>query len=61
MSLIYKQGCLQVAATRGDGETGENITENIKTIHSIPLRIHDQHVPEILEVRGEVYMSKTGL
>ncbi|MBU1776154.1 MAG: NAD-dependent DNA ligase LigA, partial [Gammaproteobacteria bacterium] len=53
----YEHGLLFQAATRGDGETGEDVTQNVLTIHSIPLRLHDCQA-EVLEVRGEVYMSR---
>ena len=56
-SARYENGRFVRGATRGDGTTGEDITENIKTIADLPLRLPDG-VPEILEVRGEVYMSK---
>src|SRR5487761_677858 len=58
ISLRYEQGALTVAATRGDGEVGEDVTRNIQTIRAIPLRLARRPVPELLEVRGEVYMSK---
>jgi DNA ligase (NAD+) len=57
INLRYEQGVLVQAATRGDGETGENVTQNIRTIHSIPLRLKACEAP-VLEVRGEVYMSR---
>ncbi len=59
VSLIYENGQLMRGATRGDGETGENITANLKTVSSIPLRLQGQY-PDWLEVRGEVYLSKAG-
>ncbi len=60
MSLLYENGVLVRAATRGDGETGEDVTANIRTIRSLPLRLHDDGsgIPPLLEVRGEVYVTK---
>ncbi len=58
VSLLYENGVLVRAGTRGDGTTGENVTQNIRTIHSIPLRLIGDDVPGILEVRGEVFMPK---
>jgi len=57
MNLRYEDGVLVQAATRGDGEVGEDVTQNIRTIGQIPLRL-PVGVPEILEVRGEVYMRR---
>jgi DNA ligase (NAD+) len=56
MSLRYEAGILVQAATRGDGEFGEDVTQNIRTVGQIPLRIHN--APAVLEVRGEVYMRR---
>ena len=58
LSIRYERGELVLAATRGDGSTGENVTQNVRTIRSIPLTLHGEHLPEILEVRGEVIMKK---
>jgi DNA ligase (NAD+) len=60
VSLHYENGLLTVAATRGDGYAGEDITANIRTIPSIPLKLRDGNVPDFVEVRGEVYMPKAG-
>ncbi len=57
ISLRYENGVLAQAATRGDGETGEEVTQNIRTIKSVPLRLQGVP-PAVLEVRGEVYMSR---
>ncbi len=59
ISLRYEQGVLMLAATRGDGETGEDVTANVRTIRSIPLRLHGRQAPpEVLEVRGEIYITR---
>ncbi|MCK9202479.1 MAG: NAD-dependent DNA ligase LigA [Gallionella sp.] len=57
VNLRYERGMLVQAATRGDGETGEDVTQNVRTIHCIPLHLKDC-AAEVLEVRGEVYMSR---
>jgi DNA ligase (NAD+) len=59
VELVYARGRLTVGSTRGDGIRGENVTQNLKTIHTIPLQILEQEVPApaLLEVRGEVYMN----
>ncbi|MFA6015411.1 MAG: NAD-dependent DNA ligase LigA [Gallionellaceae bacterium] len=57
INLRYENGVLVQAATRGDGETGEDVTQNIRTIHSIPLRLKNCNA-QVLEVRGEVFMGR---
>ena len=57
ISLVYRDGVLETGATRGNGEVGEDVTHNLRTIPTIPLRIEGDDVPALLEVRGEVYMS----
>lgn len=60
VSLMYENGVLVQAATRGDGTTGENITANVRTIRAVPLKLHGEGWPARLEVRGEVFMPKQG-
>ncbi|MFV2030489.1 NAD-dependent DNA ligase LigA [Neisseria sp. S1] len=58
VSLLYQNGVLVQAATRGDGSTGEDVTQNVRTISNVPLRLQGSNVPEMIEVRGEVLMLK---
>jgi DNA ligase (NAD+) len=60
VNLIYVNGILTKGATRGDGSIGEDVTQNVRTIHTIPLRIKDEPdnpAPELIEIRGEIYME----
>lgn len=61
VEVVYQNGVLTVGSTRGDGITGENVTQNLKTIHALPLKLLEQpgkEFPALLEARGEVYMTK---
>ena len=60
INLFYEDGILKIAATRGDGSTGENVTNNIRTIRTIPLKLLGNDFPKTIEIRGEVYISKKG-
>jgi DNA ligase (NAD+) len=60
VSFLYEHGALKLAATRGDGTTGEDVTHNVRTIPAVPLRLRGPKVPALLEVRGEVYMPRAG-
>ncbi len=60
VSLLYRDGVLVQGATRGDGFSGENITANVRTIASIPLKLQGQGFPPVLEVRGEIYLPRAG-
>ena len=58
INLRYENGVLMRATTRGDGETGEDVTENVRTVKQIPLRLNTTETPAVLEVRGEIYMKR---
>lgn len=60
VSLLYENGVLMRAATRGDGTTGEDITSNVRTIRAIPLKLRGENIPARLEVRGEVFLPQSG-
>ena len=60
ISLVYEDGVLTRAATRGDGTTGEDVTPNVRTIRAIPLRLRHLEPPRVIEVRGEIYLDKRG-
>jgi len=60
ISILYEKGQLIRAATRGDGRTGEDVTQNVRTIGSIPLRLRGNGIPDVLEARGEVFIPKKG-
>ena len=59
ISLIYEEGRLVCGATRGDGTTGEDVTQNVRTIDTVPLRLQGTGNPELLEVRGEIYFPRS--
>lgn len=60
ISIRYENGLLVQAATRGDGAVGEDVTENVRTIRNVPLKLHGKNVPQVVEIRGEIYMPKVG-
>jgi len=60
ITIHYKKGNLVLGATRGDGNTGDDITANLRTIRSIPLKLSGEHIPEFIEVRGEAYLPIEG-
>ena len=60
VSILYENGLLVQAATRGDGTTGEDITSNVRTIRAIPLKLRGDNIPQRLEVRGEVFLPQAG-
>jgi DNA ligase (NAD+) len=59
-NLRYEDGVLKIGATRGDGATGEDITANLRLVHGVPHKLKGAHPPKVVEVRGEVFMSKAG-
>ncbi len=59
-SILYENGVLTRAATRGDGQVGEDITQNVKTIANVPIKLRGKNIPSRVEVRGEVFMPKAG-
>jgi DNA ligase (NAD+) len=61
ISLTYEAGAFAVGATRGDGERGDDVTHNLRTLRELPLRLRTKHAPELVEVRGEVYMTRAEL
>ena len=60
VSILYRDGVLVYGATRGDGNIGEDITANVRTIKSVPLKLQGHNIPHLLEVRGEIYLPKVG-
>ncbi|MEA3412808.1 MAG: NAD-dependent DNA ligase LigA [Pseudomonadota bacterium] len=60
ISILYRRGLLERAATRGDGVTGEDVTQNVRTVKSVPLRLQGVDYPDVLEVRGEIVMPRAG-
>ncbi len=60
ISLLYEKGLLVQAATRGDGRTGENVTNNVRTIRQVPLKLEGSVFPDRIEIRGEIFMLKQG-
>src|SRR6266436_1839476 len=61
ISLVYEDGLFRLGATRGDGERGDDVTHNLRTIHELPLRLKAKNPPPLFEVRGEVYMTRADL
>jgi len=60
IALRYERGRLKLAATRGDGRRGEDVTANVRTIRAIPLKLRGDPIPDLLEVRGEIFMTRSG-
>src|SRR5437867_2290632 len=61
ISLTYEKGLFRMGATRGDGEQGDDVTHNLKTVRDLPLRLRAEHPPSLFEVRGEIYMTREDL
>jgi DNA ligase (NAD+) len=61
VSLLYENGVFVQGATRGDGQTGDDVTHNLRTVAGVPLRLQGDDIPPVIEVRGEVYMTNTDL
>ena len=61
ISLTYENGLFALGATRGDGERGDDVTHNLRTVRDLPLRLKTDDPPPVLEVRGEVYMTHEDL
>src|SRR6516165_5624389 len=61
MSMTYEDGVFTVGATRGNGEEGDDVTHNLRTINGLPLRLRGAHPPALFEARGEVYMTREEL
>ncbi|MGE3773606.1 MAG: NAD-dependent DNA ligase LigA, partial [Gammaproteobacteria bacterium] len=60
INLSYREGLLVSAATRGDGETGEDVSDNVRTISAVPLRLAGENPPSFIEIRGEIYLTHAG-
>ncbi len=60
ISLRYESGVLVQAATRGDGAVGEDVTVNVRTIQTVPLKLQGDNIPDVIEIRGEIFMPKAG-
>lgn len=60
IALRYEHGQLVLGATRGDGKQGEDVTSNVRTVRAIPLRLRGKNIPELIEVRGEIFMTRSG-
>ncbi len=61
VAITYENGVLAQGATRGDGQTGDDVTHNLRTVAGVPLRLDGKNIPPVIEVRGEVYMTNTDL